>query len=182
MDPVGGSGRYPRAARGGRTEFPAPFSRLLWITSGVASAILILVAGAGVIALPSTAPGPARALLTGLPVLIMAGTLPFAVRRYRILPGVIEIQRLGWITRLDLAGFKSADVDRTAMRQSIRLAGNGGLYSFTGWFWNQRLGKFRALVSDPDRTVVLRFDDRTVVISPDSPEEFVRTLKGFTEP
>lgn len=35
---------------------------------------------------------------------------------------------------------------------------------------------FRAFLTDPNRTVVLRYSDRVVVISPELPEQFVRTL------
>ncbi len=66
----------------------------------------------------------------------------------------------------------------TAMAGSLRIAGNGGLFSFTGWFWSRRLGRYRAFVTDPARSVVLKFSDRTVVVSPDVPEEFVAALRA----
>lgn len=64
------------------------------------------------------------------------------------------------------------------MRGSLRICGNGGIFSFSGWFWNKRLGAYRALVTDGAKTVVLRFDKRKWVVSPDAPEEFVRELGG----
>ncbi len=65
---------------------------------------------------------------------------------------------------------------------TILCVGNGGLFSFTGFFRNKALGTYRAFVTDPRKTVVLHFPRRTVVISPGSPKEFVhecrRTMIG----
>ena len=65
-------------------------------------------------------------------------------------------------------------------RRSIRTFGNGGLYSFTGWFRNTALGAYRAFVTDPHRTVVLHFPTRTVVVSPSAPEDFVHVIRAAT--
>jgi len=62
------------------------------------------------------------------------------------------------------------------MRGSIRTFGNGGLFSFTGFYRNRLLGAYRAFVTDPRQAVVLRFPKRNVVVSPGAPEEFVRDL------
>jgi hypothetical protein len=63
-----------------------------------------------------------------------------------------------------------------AMKGSLRTCGNGGVFSFTGWYWSQSLGFYRAFVMDLNRTVVLRFGRRTVVVSPDDPAGFVAEL------
>ncbi|MBD3376570.1 hypothetical protein GF406_16155, partial [candidate division KSB1 bacterium] len=36
---------------------------------------------------------------------------------------------------------------------------------------------YRAFVTDMNKTIVLKFPDRTVVVSPESPEAFVRDIK-----
>jgi hypothetical protein len=58
----------------------------------------------------------------------------------------------------------------------MRTCGNGGFYSITGFYWSKPLGAYRAYVTDPRRSVVLRYEKRTVVVSPDAPEDFVREL------
>jgi Bacterial PH domain len=63
-----------------------------------------------------------------------------------------------------------------AMNKSLRTCGNGGGFSFTGWYWSKSLGFYRAFVTDLNRTVVLRFENRTVVVSPGEPEDFVGEL------
>ncbi len=67
-------------------------------------------------------------------------------------------------------------LDPDALRGSIRLFGNGGMFSFTGLFRSPKLGRYRAYVTDPARTVTLRFADRVVVVSPSDPAAFVRDL------
>ena len=63
------------------------------------------------------------------------------------------------------------------MSRSIRLFGNAGCFSVIGWFWNRKLGRYRAFVMDPKRAVVLRFADYVLVVSPDQPAKFVVLLR-----
>ena len=111
-----------------------------------------------------------------LPPALLIGTVPFAIRGYTITPNAILVHRLFWTTRLPLAGIASARFDPDAMRGSIRTFGNGGMFSFTGFYRNARLGAFRAFVTDQHKTIVLRYPNRTVVISPGEPEDFIRHL------
>ena len=110
-----------------------------------------------------------------LPVIVL-GCLPFMIRGYAITEDAILIRRLFWTTRLDRDGLKSAEVVPKAMKGSLRTCGNGGGFSFTGWYWSKSLGTFSAYVTDLNRTVVLRFEKRTVVVSPDRPEDFLKAL------
>lgn len=107
---------------------------------------------------------------------ILLGSAAFTIRGYAVTREAILVRRLFWSTRLPLAGLQSAEADPEAMRASIRLFGNGGLFSFTGLFRNRALGNYRAYVTDPRRAVILRFAQRTVVLSPADPQEFVRDL------
>lgn len=111
-----------------------------------------------------------------LPLVIMIWCGLFTVRGYSVGPDAILVHRLLWSTRLPLASLESVRYEPDAMRQSIRIFGNGGAYSFSGSYRNRLLGSYRAFVTDLHRTVVLRFPGRTVVISPDAPEQFVSEL------
>jgi hypothetical protein len=90
----------------------------------------------------------------------------------------VVVHRPLWNTRLPLIGLTEARFEPRAMHGSIRTFGNGGLFAFVGFYRNRTLGNYRAYVTDPARTVVLRFIDRTTVLSPDLPEEFVRELRA----
>jgi hypothetical protein len=63
------------------------------------------------------------------------------------------------------------------MRRSLRLFGNGGLFSITGIFQNATLGRYRAFVTDPKQAVVLRYESRVVVLSPANPDELLGHLE-----
>jgi hypothetical protein len=120
--------------------------------------------------------GGGAALLTGS--LLVALTLVcalFAIRGYTITADAILIHRLFWATRLPLAGLKSARFEIAATQWAIR-AGNGGFFSCTGFRYNRTLGFYRVFATDGARTVVLRYTNRTVVVSPADPEAFVRDL------
>lgn len=158
------------------SSFEAPWGRALRVTSIVVPAFCAAVVALG---FPTISPHrtlvPAYWLWTLLPAMIFVAAL-FTIRGYRIEGSTVCIERLLWDTRLPLEGLLSASVERQAMRGSIRTCGNGGLFSFTGWWWSRRLGRFRAFVTDLRLNVVLRFADRTVVLSPAEPEEFVQTV------
>ena len=96
----------------------------------------------------------------------------FSVRGYALKPDTLLVKRLLWNTEVPLRGLRSADADPTLLAGSWRTFGNGGFFSFSGWFYNKALGKYRAFVTNHDDTVVLRFSDRTVVVSPSPADEF----------
>jgi hypothetical protein len=155
--------------------FKAPWGKtLLWVS--VLSGLLLLAVAVPLLA--EAAPKEVRGL-TALPLLILAGAALFVIRSYTIDPNELLIQRLLWATRLPLAGLKSAEVVPQAMRGSIRLFGNGGLFSITGLYRSRALGNYRAFVTNLKDTVVLRFEKRTVVISPENPERFVAEISSF---
>jgi len=78
-----------------------------------------------------------------------------------------------------LAGLQSATFTPDVMRRSLRLFGNGGMFSITGWYRNSALGTYRAFVTDLKNTVVLRFaTQKTIVVSPENPEAFAAELSN----
>jgi hypothetical protein len=111
-----------------------------------------------------------------LPLVLLFGTALFTIRGYSISSDSILVQRLLWSTVLPRTGLESAQVEPDAMRGSLRTFGNGGAFSFTGFYYNKRLGSYRAYVTDPRRAVVLRYANRRVVLSPAAPEDFVHDL------
>ncbi len=158
------------------TAYKAPWGKSLTIIS-----ILATLLCASAVILPRLIPaldrsGPMIGWLFWLPVLMIPACAMFMVLGYSITPDAILIHRPFRVTRLPQAGLTSAAFEPKAMRGSIRTFGNGGFYSITGWYWSKSLKSYRAYVTDLNRTVVLRYLNQTVVISPDDPEEFVREL------
>lgn len=116
-------------------------------------------------------------MVTGAPLLIAAGSSLFMIRGYVITETTLFVQRFLWHSRVDLAGLKSFEIDPEAMSGSARTFGNNGLFCIAGYFHNNKLGKYRAFATDPRLSVVLHFTGKTVVVTPDNPEQFVSALR-----
>jgi hypothetical protein len=117
-------------------------------------------------------------LLVAAPLLTMVASAAFMVRGYVLTDASLIIKRPGWERRLDLSRLISATADPDALERSFRIFGNGGFFSFTGWFRNKKLGVYRAFATDTKRAVVLRFSGKTVVITPDDPQKFVAEINS----
>lgn len=159
-------------------EFKAPWSRALrGISWG--GGILLCVGSVAAFLAWLRVGEPTILIAVALPLLILLGCALCMIKGYVLTDQAIVVKRLGWVTRLPLEGLTSVAGDNEAMERSIRLFGNGGLLSFTGYFWNRKLGRYRAFATDPSRSVVLSYPKRKIVITPDDPQRFIvraRTL------
>jgi hypothetical protein len=160
-----------------RNRFAAPWCRPLIAVTAFTSLLLPLVT---VLVWTQTPPTPAwgRGLVTALSAGLLVGGAVFMIRGYRLEGRRLWIRRLFWDTQVSLDGLRGAVVDPEAMRRSLRLFGNGGLFVFAGWYRNRRLGVYRAFATDPARAVVLTLPRRKIVITPADPEGFVRALES----
>ncbi len=165
-------------------SFSAPWGRSLRLTTGGAVVVLLVVVFTGLFT------GPRqflvwRVAMIGLPLVVLLSTLPFMVRGYVLTERHIEVRRLGWNTMLPLAGLVAVSGEPEGLCGSVRVFGNGGLFAITGWFWNRRIGRFRAYATDPSRVVLLRYrDGRNVVLTPDDVQNFIvraRTLSKLSD-
>ncbi len=159
--------------------YSAPWGKLLKSISVFATLICV---GASVILLLNADSGveSVRVMLicAALPLLILVAAGLLTIRGYAVSADEIVVQRPVWSRRFERSRLQSATVDATALHGSIRLFGNGGLYSFSGIFRSPALGRYRVYVTDPSRCVVLRFSDRAVVVSPEDPAAFVRDVES----
>ena len=153
-------------------NYAAPWSRSLIYMSAFAT--LVCLGVAMTVALHDL-------WLAVFPLAIVFGGLLFMIRGYTVTSDELLVHRLLWTTRLPLADLLSAQVEPRAMRWSVRTFGNGGLFSFSGWYYNRLLGRYRAFVTDPNRAVVLRLGRRRVVVSPSEPEAFVEDLLAVSQ-
>jgi len=156
--------------------YKAPWGTSLIVMSVLAT-LLCLAITFGVPLLPAPKHGGEVGMwLSRLPLVLMLGCGLFTVRGYTITTDAILVHRLLWATHLPRTGLLSAEFLPNAMCKSIRTCGNGGFFSFTGFYWSKALKSYRAYVTDLNQTVVLRYERRTIVLSPDSSEDFVREL------
>lgn len=149
--------------------FTAPWQTALKLISAIASLILIGISIMGTLRNNLWISLPPQGLL--------AACLFFTVRGYVLGPEALFVKRLGWNSRIPLAGLQSVEVDPRAMNGSIRTCGNGGLFSISGWYWSRRQGAFRAFATDTANSVVLRFPRQTIVVTPGEPERFATELR-----
>jgi hypothetical protein len=161
------------------THFRAPWSMSLIVASTFATLVCSGVAYALWTLSIDPSLHPLRFWLALLPMAIILICALFTVRGYSIANGTLLIDRLFWTTRIPLTELQSVKFDPTATHRSIRTFGNGGFFSFTGYFRNKDLGSYRAFMTDRRRTVVLRFPASVIVISPDRPEDFVNTISQY---
>ncbi len=152
--------------------FNAPWgTSLLWISWGVTAGFVLTILVTWMKA------GPAAWLVTVIFSATLFITALFTVKGYELKDQTLYIQRLFWKSKVDLSHLESAEVAPDVFKKAFKTMGNGGLFSFSGYFWSRSTGKFRCYVTDVKRSVVLVIDGKKIVVSPDSPEGFVRALK-----
>jgi len=164
-------------------RFSAPWSRSLRVLTTAAVALLLALMLIGLLVGPRQS-WVWRLAMVGVPLVVLVGSLLFMVRGYVLTESQIEVQRLGWSTVLPFAGLAAVSGEPQGLRGSLRLFGNGGLFGISGWFWNRRIGRFRAYATDPERAVLLRYrDGRKVLVTPHDVQHFivrVRNLAGLS--
>jgi hypothetical protein len=161
------------------SNFNAPWGRSLKVMTGLSTFILVGIPVIG------TFTGSHGSILWILGMIVMPLSMLFiaslfSIQGYVLTSDALLIRRLVWNSRIELNGLLSAEVDADAMSKSIRTFGNGGLFCFAGAFNNNRIGSYRAFATDPKRAVVLRFSDRTVVVTPDQPGDFAMRIKQIS--
>jgi hypothetical protein len=162
-------------------HFPAaPWTTALKLTSLLVPILLVPLLLGVVSTAPYSANHTAHApvpLGVWLPllllILLVLGSALFIVRGYTVDSDHLAIERLVTTTRIPLTGLQRVWADANVRKGSVRVCGNGGLFSYTGWYYNKRLGLYRLFATNFQRGVVLQFADRVVVLSPADPQAFV---------
>jgi hypothetical protein len=157
-------------------EFSAPWGRSVRLATAASVTVLLALLLVGLLMAPRLLPW--RMLAIGVPLILLLGALPFMVRGYVLTESSIEVRRLGWSTFLPLAGLQAVTGEPEGLRGSVRLFGNGGLFGISGWFWNRRIGRFRAYATDPERVVLLRYrDGKKVLVTPHDVQHFIARVR-----
>jgi transcriptional regulator with XRE-family HTH domain len=147
-----------------QTRFLSPLGKSVRITTVITTAVMIAASFLPVWQIPA------------ILYVIYVICLLYSVQGYAIEGKTLIVKRLLWKTRIPFEGLTGVEALEGAMRHSLRLFGNGGLFAYTGYFRNTTIGGYKAYVTDLNRTVVLRFGEKTIVVSPDSPDAFVRAV------
>jgi len=134
---------------------------------------MAIILSAVILARPPTI---AIVVMFGGAALLLARALADRVRGYTLTEDAITVHRGFWDTRLPLNGLRSVTGEVDAVGVWVRL---NGVFSFTGSFWSRKLGWYHAYATDLSRAVVLRYPNRTIVISPHDPQHFIMRARTF---
>jgi hypothetical protein len=159
---------------------PAPAGtrvRLATLLTFVAVALVALVVPVLMLQERHPPPWPAFITVELAPVVAAAIWFTARIRRYRVVGEELRVELPLRIVRYSLAGLQSVTADREALRRMLKVAGNAGLGSINGRFRSKHLGPFRAYATDSEHAVVLRWLDRSLVISPQQPSLFVEAVR-----
>jgi hypothetical protein len=117
--------------------------------------------------------------LLALAIILLGGCALFTVRGYELADGRLAVQRLFWKTHIPLATLATAELRPEGFGRAWRVCGNGGLYSFSGWYYASGLGVFRALATQTKNAVLLRFANRKpILLTPADPEAFLAAVRA----
>lgn len=159
--------------------FDAPWStKLKLITAFVTVLLLAIPARAW---FNSSTPVEGISLFVTLlaPIVLIAGGYLYSIKRYGLSSTEIVVERPIGSKRFPLNELESAAFDPIQTAGSLRIFGNGGFYSFSGYFQNARLGRYRAYMMNRDHAVILTFPKAVVVISPKDPAAFVEQVNSL---
>lgn len=163
-----------------RLNFPAAkWPTRLKLVSALGTVLLLTVGFAAYRAIPVASGWTHHVGLAvaTLPVLILPFCIWFVVRSYAVDNDTLHIKRLITTTRIPLAGLSRVWQQPDVCKGSVRVCGNGGLYSFTGWFYSKKLGRYRLFATDLKHAVVLELPGRIIVVTPQNPHPFMDTLR-----
>lgn len=110
-------------------------------------------------------------------VILAAGIV--GIRGYRLTTDELQVRHFGWSQRWRLRDLRDVNVRPGVLTESMRTIGIGGFFGYIGRFRSSILGDYQAYVTDSSRSVVLRFSDSTVVVSPEDPAAFVSKVYQF---
>lgn len=161
-----------------RHFYSAPWSTSLKVSSLLGTIVLGGVSYAAYRSIPTSA-GFTHQFGLGvalIPLIVLWLSILFIVRGYTVDSSGLSVKRLLTATRIPLMELRRVWADANVCKGSVRVFGNGGLFSFSGWFYSRRLGRYRLFATDFRNAVVLRFPDRAVVISPETPGALIEHL------
>lgn len=115
-----------------------------------------------------------------VPIVVMIGVLPFMIRGYILRDDTLIIRRVGRVTQIDLSNLQEVYVKDDLSVWQWRVMGSGGFFGYFGTFYNNEFGRYQAYITDYKHAVVMKFSDKTIVVSPHDPHDFVDKINRMT--
>jgi hypothetical protein len=103
----------------------------------------------------------------------------YSPRSYRVEGKTLVVNRLVGSVRISLENVRELrPTTKDDFRGGIRLWGSGGLFGYYGLFRTSRLGRCTFYVTNRKNTVVLVTDRKTILVSPDDVDGFLRAIEA----
>ncbi len=110
--------------------------------------------------------------------IIILLSLLLMVRGYSVGNGIFTVHGLVWAKSYPLHTLCDIEHSPGITAGSIRTFAIGGLFSYLGYFQNERLGSYLSFVTDRAQEVVLYFNETVViVVSPEDPIAFIEAVR-----
>lgn len=101
----------------------------------------------------------------------------FSISKYRLTDTAIIIVRpFDTVTYPRNIIERAERVDKSDLYFAIRTFGIGGVFAYTGQFWNRKFGNMTWYVTRMDCAVMLYCRNKKILVSPDEPEAFIAAL------
>ena len=107
-----------------------------------------------------------------LPLVAIAIAVPFILTGYSLTPSALSVERLFSRLELPLDGVTAAWPAPTALHSAKRVFGIAGLFSYSCLCKSEALGQFHFYGTAPSRAIVLFRANRSIVVTPRSPDDF----------
>ena len=108
---------------------------------------------------------------------ILGGTWAYSPQKYITSEHEVKIVRPVSPITIQIAQVTEVEEKDINVFKTIRVLGNGGLFAFTGTFYNKADGKFWMYTKNTNY-VMLHTKDKKYVLSPDDKEQFIIELKN----
>lgn len=113
-----------------------------------------------------------------LPIGILLATFIFTVLGYQITEQGIYVLRPIGKKLIAPNKIKTVELDNDALNGATRTFGNAGMFSINGWFYLPEYGRSRLWVTDTNKLVVIQYDDKTVLVSPEDSVGFISKARS----
>jgi len=164
---------FQSAPMGGRVLVPTIFA-FAAVTIGLAANLVIALR------VVPREPAAERLLAAFAPFAAIGLLLPIflferaKVSRFKIDENCLVLRK----KRFPLEGAVEVRRDPDVMKWAVKVFANGGLGSLRGSFRSRRMGKFYAFMTGTENAVVVRWPDKTVVVSPADTEFFMLCVRS----
>lgn len=172
--------KYYKAEMDRLLRFTTRLSGLLFLLPVAAAALVLYAPSRACMNLPPRF-GPAIVVLVALAAALSAWLARgLAPRGYAVNDVELVIDRKLRPITLPLREIAGVSLlPDGALRGSLRLMGTSGFYGYYGLFWKRGVGRYRAYQTRLTAVVGVRTAAGLYTLTPDDPEDFIRTLNSL---